>query len=72
MNGTSKFKRLSHDTKIQREESIQSFLMSLKKKCFITTKSNDKIYPYSLKPGKMYGSLSSHKITSIDITSLSF
>ena len=46
--------------------------MSLKKKCFITTKSNDKIYPYSLKPGKMYGSLSSHKITSIDITSLSF
>ena len=35
-------------------------------------KPNDKMYLYVSKPARVYSSFNSHKLTSIDITSLSF
>ena len=62
----SKFEKLSEDTTLKREASLQRFLRKLKQKNFFNEIEYDKLYPSGSAPACIYGTPKMHKFSSSD------
>ena len=66
ISDTSKFEKLSEDSTLKREASLQHFLRKLKQKNFFNEIEYDKLYPSGSAPARIYGTPKMHKFSSSD------